>query len=150
MEKRTRRIVRRRDRTWVREVDCTWTDSTGTWPGRRSESAQTFQWRNTLNKYRKLRTHTSGGEKQTQFLGQTASPSSDESRQFPNFNPWNKLSKTKFREKKITMGSKKFLGICLYKIKCPKLSPNLINIEQTEKIVTGKPDAKKILNGVPT
>ena len=48
------------------------------------------------------------------------------------------------------MRSKKFLGICLYKIKCPKLSPNLINIEQTEKIVTGKPDAKKILNGVPT
>ena len=28
-----------------------------------------------------------GGWKQTQFLGQTASPSSDENRQFPNFNP---------------------------------------------------------------
>ena len=27
------------------------------------------------------------GGKQTQFLGQTASPFSDENRQFPNFNP---------------------------------------------------------------
>ena len=35
------------------------------------------------------------GEKQTQFLGQTAPLSSDENQQFPNFNPRNKDFQTK-------------------------------------------------------
>ena len=39
------------------------------------------------------------GGKQTQFLGQTAPPSSDENRQFPNFNPWNKNFQTKKKER---------------------------------------------------
>ena len=40
------------------------------------------------------------GEKQTQFFGQTASPSLEENRHIPNFNPWKKEFKTKFREVK--------------------------------------------------
>ena len=35
-----------------------------------------------------------GGGKQTQFLGQSASPSTDVNRHFPDFNSWNKDFKT--------------------------------------------------------
>ena len=43
-----------------------------------------------------------GGGKQTSFLGQIASPSSDENRHFPDFNPWNKDFQTKFRKTTMT------------------------------------------------
>ena len=39
------------------------------------------------------------GGKQTKFLAQTASPSFDVNRYFPDFNPLNKVFKTKFKKR---------------------------------------------------
>ena len=52
-----------------------------------------------------------GGGKQTQFLGQTASPSFDVNRHLFDMNLWNKDFKTKFRKKGRRHGTKKYLPI---------------------------------------